>query len=274
MSGIRKSAFNSQNQVQELIYENEELKAKLMEANTTIEALKRENTALAKRLGAFTSSRPVTGDSTFITNGGDLNITCENCGKEVPRSNFDTHSSFCSLHISRCPGCNQPFNSRDLEIHMEEAKGTVADAVKDALNGDINSLDNRHFHGFDFDISPYEESQNSLVHIAVQSGQKETLHYLLEKGLSLKTQNKFGETPLHIATRNKDIKMVQFLVSKGCDCNVANALGESPLSLSQRNGFHEATLAFNSVQRPSTSNRSGRLNTSMGRRPNNQGFNL
>lgn len=58
--------------------ENEELKLRLINAEAAIDALRLENSALAKRLRAFTNpiSAPQ-GDNTFITNN-DLATFCDN----------------------------------------------------------------------------------------------------------------------------------------------------------------------------------------------------
>jgi hypothetical protein len=63
-------------QLKDLLAENYELKAQLVEARSMIKALQQENRALLSRVGG-PSKTVLTADSTFLTNGGDLSAHCD-----------------------------------------------------------------------------------------------------------------------------------------------------------------------------------------------------
>ncbi|CAG9328774.1 unnamed protein product [Blepharisma stoltei] len=233
----------SRNTPQELLLENEQLKAKLLEATTIIDALRKENAALTKRLNSFLNTQVIQGDSTFVTNSGDLAAQCDNCGQEIPRQNIQIHTAQCIRRIKRCQACNKAINISEIDAHMKEQIGEFKDIIADIESNNIESLSQREAHGAKFDIK--DDNQNSLLHVASRCGNREIAHFLISRGAGVNSQNIFGETPLHLVCgKNKDIGMVQFLLTQGADSGIVNTIGESPQSIAQRSGFHEASICF------------------------------
>lgn len=252
-----------QRQVQELEFENEDLKVQLMEAKAMIDSLKQENVALSKRLINYKGTTILSSDSTFVTNKGSVSI-CENCNQEVPQENIDLHFAQCLRRISRCKICNEPVISSNLEKHIQLQVGSIEDIINDIDLGNIQNIESRIAHGAKVEMVADDANANSLLHLAVKSGKREIVQYFLSKGLDVNTRNGFGETPLHLVCgKYKDIHMVQFLVSKGADWKLLNTLGDSCIEVAKRNGFHDAVIHFqHRVQertRPSTSNGAGRM---------------
>ena len=197
-----------------------------------------------KRLNAYKSSAPVASESIQAPIISSQQI-CDNCNQEVPSGTIDLHKAQCMRRITKCKACNLPVVSSQLENHFLSIVGIFADVVKDIETGNIESLGNREAHGCDFHIQDTDPGKNTLLHIAVKTGKREIVQFLLNKGLDINALNNFGETPLHVACgKNKDLHMVQFLVSKGSDFKIFNAMGDTAVEVAKRNGFHEAVLYF------------------------------
>lgn len=267
-------------QSQELLIENDQLKAKLLEARTIIDSLRKENLALNKRLNAFLNTHPIQGDSTFVTNSGDMASVCDNCSLEIPKQNLQIHTTQCLRRITRCQACNKPVNIPDLDSHIKGQIGSFDEIVLDVTSSNVDSLSQREAHGAKFDVK--DDQQNTLLHVSSKLGNREMAHYLITRGVNVNSQNCFGETPLHLVCgKNKDISMVQFLLTQGADPSLINTLGESAQSIAQRSGFYEAILYFNqnpqAPSRPRTSAGGIRAKTSSSSRRSagpNPGFGL
>ena len=130
-------------------------------------------------------------------------------------------------------------------------------------------------NGYDFDKWHHkdEESGDSLLHIAVKSGNNEILKLLLEKGLnplvvdndnnnplhlSAKNNNldmvatllpyhpfinrpgQYGNTALHFASENNNTKLVTLLLEKGAELEALNNSKNTPLHLAAGNNDPEA----------------------------------
>lgn len=92
----------------------------------------------------------------------------------------------------------------------------TADQLRHMINGrvDINSKDGI--------------LNNTLAHIAVQSGKIENLRVLFEAGVDLDVVNKNGETPLYFAAKGKP-DCLQFLLEHGANPNSKNNIENTPL---------------------------------------------
>jgi hypothetical protein len=242
--------------IHELEEENSSITQQLLEARAQIDSLQKENTALYKRLGAYIplgpKAKPI--DPELPSPESSL---CENCNQEVPTSNYDLHRVQCLRRVTKCPACQTPIQISQLDSHIKSKVGTFEDIVKDIEEGNIASLNERGVHGCKFDIREPNETENSLLHVAIRTGKLEIMQFLLSKGLNINTVNTFGETPLHMACgKYKDMTSIHFLVSKGADMKIKNSMGDSPMDIAKRNAFHEAQLFFQqkmSIGRPGSS---------------------
>lgn len=75
---------------------------------------------------------------------------------------------------------------------------------------------------------------NNLLHIAVESGKREMVSFLLETGLNINEKNKLNESPFFIAINKGDLMMVELLALKGADINSEDTTGLTPLDLAVR----------------------------------------
>lgn len=95
-------------QNQELIDENNKLQTELRECEKIIEALKRENLALIKRMNSYTL---VSNESEPVIEEIEINSeVCKNCDQEVPKNNLEVHESQCMRRIRKCKACNIAIN--------------------------------------------------------------------------------------------------------------------------------------------------------------------
>lgn len=70
----------------------------------------------------------------------------------------------------------------------------------------------------------------SLIHLAVECGNELAVKKLIEKGLSIDSQDIHGNTPLHLAVELNSPAMIKFLIKNGAQLNLCNALGQTPFS--------------------------------------------
>lgn len=83
--------------------------------------------------------------------------------------------------------------------------------------------------GFDFKETG-EENQNALHHISQFGSQnlERCTTFLLSKGLSINSRDKYGDTPLHRAASVIKKKFSLYLISKGADPTIKNIKGIVP----------------------------------------------
>jgi len=71
---------------------------------------------------------------------------------------------------------------------------------------------------------------DTLLHKAVEKGNREVAELLITKGASLNAKNRHGNTPLHLAIRKRDKEIIEIFIEKGANICAENNDGESPLS--------------------------------------------
>lgn len=59
------------------------------------------------------------------------------------------------------------------------------------------------------------ETKDTLLHLAVQSGEEHLTRRLVEEGLDINKKNIFDETPLFFAVQRKEKKIIKYLTEKG-----------------------------------------------------------
>jgi hypothetical protein len=216
----------------------------VLEAQATVEALRLENQALAKRLSAFTQSQAAH-DDTFVTTAANVAI-CDHCGQEVPKANYQMHYVRCVRVNQRCEACSQVFPVQDLKKHMETLQTDVSGMLEAAENGDLEMLEARLAHGMDIHTQGDDPGHNSALHACARGDSLATAQFLISRGADVNLRNSFGETPLHLAVahRKPDNAMVAFLLSKGADPLLSNKLGDSAYALAMRQGDHTVSLMF------------------------------
>lgn len=85
------------------------------------------------------------------------------------------------------------------------------------------------------------ENNNTTLHRAALKGQTHFILTAIEKrSKSLKTQNRFGETPLMLATRNGRLPIVHALLESGINPNKKNRYGKTIVDLAIESGHADA----------------------------------
>jgi ankyrin repeat protein len=83
----------------------------------------------------------------------------------------------------------------------------------------------------------------SLLLLAVQAGNPETVKYLLEQGADVNVTDPSGMTPLHAAAQQGDEEIILLLLKNKADINALTVDGQSPMELAIKNG-HDAAKWF------------------------------
>ena len=232
----------------ELLAATDALKLQVQEAQTTVEALTRENQALTKRLGAFSAGNSAH-DDTFVTTNAAAAI-CDHCGTEVPKANYQMHYARCVRMNKRCEICGQVLPTSDLPKHVADLQSDTATLLRAAEKGDIETLDRLLAHGMDVKVQAEDPARSAALHACAKGESLCTVHFLLSRGADVNQRNAFGETALHVAVASKarSAAMVSYLLNRGADPLVTNSLGDSPYALAMRHGDYTVTLLFTKSQ--------------------------
>lgn len=251
----------------ELLAATDTLRLQVQAAQTTIEALRLENLALARRLGAFSSGNSAH-DDTFVTTNAAMAI-CDHCGAEVPKTNYQMHYARCVRANKRCEACGLVLPTQDLPKHVAELQNDTATMLRAAEKGDIETLDRLLAHGMDVNAPAADPAHNTALHACARGESLPTVHFLLSRGADINQRNSFGETPLHAAVTSKvrSAAMVSYLLSRGADPLATNSLGDSPYALAMRQGDHTVTLLFTKSQSPPSDRGSARPRSASSFRP-------
>ena len=80
-------------------------------------------------------------------------------------------------------------------------------------------------------LESYDEHNDlfELLEEVVYKNDLELFDAMLESGMDVNMQNKYGWTPLHIAIRRDRREMVEKLLEKGADINRVDGVGWTPL---------------------------------------------
>lgn len=89
------------------------------------------------------------------------------------------------------------------------------------------------------DFNYQDKNGYSYLHAAVQSEMQEMIALLIEKGVDINSQDKFGRTPLMVALiYHRDNKeMISYLINHGADPTIKTIKGVSCKELAKRNGI-------------------------------------
>lgn len=79
----------------------------------------------------------------------------------------------------------------------------------------------------------------SLLHVAVEHGDKAVACLLLRYGANPDIRDCFGSTPLHLVAASNDLAVGQCLVACGADTNLRDGDGFTPLHLATTHGYCE-----------------------------------
>lgn len=243
---------------QEVLAEHDRLSQVLRQAQSQITALTAENQALKKRLGTFVKPAP-----SFVPAQENSQL-CENCGQQVPSTNFDMHVLHCERVNKRCAVCRTLLPADQFLKHTESLRQDVAGLVADIAEGDLQAVESRLAHGMS--PSAADERDNSGLHHAAKAGHLAIAQLLLSQGCPANCQNAYGETALHVALTQRKSEVARYLLSAGADPLLPNRLGDSPYTLAMRQADHELVLLFSQLtnspeRKPRTASAFGRSRT-------------
>lgn len=81
------------------------------------------------------------------------------------------------------------------------------------------------------DINYKDSSGDSLLHLAIEGGNKDLVEYLIDKGVHVDSRNKEGKTPLHYSASKGKSELIEMLIDKGADVNAKDNFGDTVLDL-------------------------------------------
>ncbi|XP_043793521.1 death-associated protein kinase 1-like isoform X1 [Apis laboriosa] len=95
--------------------------------------------------------------------------------------------------------------------------GAMISAVK---RGCVEAVSQLLLQGAPLNVK--DSKEDTLLHIACETGDEGMVTFLIENGIDLDTPNKKGLTPLHVAARYGFINLVRHLCLAGCDVDKTN----------------------------------------------------
>ncbi|HPC96208.1 MAG TPA: ankyrin repeat domain-containing protein [Sedimentisphaerales bacterium] len=93
--------------------------------------------------------------------------------------------------------------------------------------------------GTDVNRQGQAREDKTFLHEAVESGQKELVQYLLDKGANIEAKERQGLTPLHKASAAGKKDIVELLLAKGADVNATDLQGATPLWYARKGDHRE-----------------------------------
>lgn len=255
------ASLDNSKAIQSLMEENEQLKNELEIARKEIFRLKEENTQLKLEW----KGKVATKTTTFLTsstsvgqNGGSTqedtkmdsdNIICHNWKNPIAKQNYKLHVIYWEKNLVEWSYWKQKLNRPDLNTHIEEERGTFDDLLEAISKNKISDIETMYEHGNDiFVLDSSDVSNNTLLHIAVMNGNRETAEFLIRKGIDVNSANANKETPLHhavaIKNQKKAVEMVELMISKGADPYLKDNLGDTPVEKAKRLGKSDILMLF------------------------------
>jgi ankyrin repeat protein len=111
-----------------------------------------------------------------------------------------------------------------------------------AKHGYTSLLDFMLNSGFDIDaFIPEFYEDRTLIHIASQFGQLQSVNFLIERGANVNIRTSKMNTALHFAAINNSKRFIKLLLDKGASVNVRGDSGNTPLHKAARLGNLRAT---------------------------------
>ncbi|MCX7018306.1 MAG: ankyrin repeat domain-containing protein [Candidatus Sumerlaeota bacterium] len=92
-------------------------------------------------------------------------------------------------------------------------------------------------------LCPAQESDAQRLLDAAKNGNVSAVQQLLEKGISPKTKDEAGRSPLHLAVANGHQRTAEIILQHGAEINTADNAGKTPLDLAEAGG-HTALANF------------------------------
>ena len=129
---------------------------------------------------------------------------------------------------------------RPVSTDTNQDPRALIEAIK---NGEIENIENlenvKKLLSDVYDFNKWhikDENKDSLLHIAVKSGNNEILELLLEKGLNPLVVDKDNNNPLHLAAKNNNADMVATLLPYHSLINRPGQYGNTALHFAAKNG--------------------------------------
>jgi len=129
------------------------------------------------------------------TSTSSVTTACDNCDRVIPTHSMSMHIIHCQRNITKCQFCNAKISNRELETHIETARGTLSQLHSWAAFGNLLLISTALQHG----ARDASGNTDSALHIAAKNRRFGVAELLLSSGWAVNSINANGETPLHSA---------------------------------------------------------------------------
>jgi ankyrin repeat protein len=176
----------------------------------------------------------------LLSSGADINRLCTESKSPLTFAAANGHSNLVKFLLSRNPDLFRTrvfineiqqetflgdYFKKDILNALFKQIGSNKDLFSIALNatgvGDIDTL--KILIDIGFDINSLDEAGRTILDVAVQENQYDTVVWLEKNGHSLDIENN-GTSPINQAAANGYINIVKFLLEKGVDPNLSYPL--------------------------------------------------
>eukprot|EP01117_Protostelium_nocturnum_P016395 TRINITY_DN6491_c0_g1_i1.p1 TRINITY_DN6491_c0_g1~~TRINITY_DN6491_c0_g1_i1.p1 ORF type:complete len:1091 (+),score=342.66 TRINITY_DN6491_c0_g1_i1:185-3457(+) len=88
-------------------------------------------------------------------------------------------------------------------------------------------------------VNSQNNEGDSILHQSVVWGGLKVVEFLIDKGALPNLSNNLGKTPLHLATLEKRVEMIRLLLEKGANPTLSDVNGESPIVVAFKSNLEE-----------------------------------
>lgn len=171
--------------------------------------------------------------------------TCANCGRsDILAANIMLHEAHCSRFFRRCPHCEVLVETKGLEEHIREARGTPSSLaaaleaddparVRSALDHGIASCTGSATDGTVLSAL-IDERGTTLLHLACARDRWDfhaLVAEMLRLGANVHARDQLGRTALHTAARTGAAASITLLLAANADIDARDPLGSTPLEM-------------------------------------------
>ncbi len=107
-------------------------------------------------------------------------------------------------------------------------------------SGNVETFNALYDAGEEIDLNERDRSGYTLLHLAAKSGSRESIKRLLQLGVEMNIGMSDGFTPLHCAASTNSIGAIEELLNAGASVNAGEKYGRTPMHYAARHGSLEA----------------------------------
>ncbi len=151
---------------------------------------------------------------------------------EVLKAQIEEEEKSRKAEIAKYKEMFVPLRKEDAGVGQNQAPSGIRQRVQKSFAVGLGRMS-----GQNIGINEPDKAGNTLLHLAVRSGQVEILKLLLAvNGINSNIRNRENKTALHLAILNNNVEMVSSLLKAGCNPVIPDGAGNTPLHLAIEQG--------------------------------------